>query len=142
MAPILTKTTGTTPQHIATHFSVFIVSGTFPHSKVTEKIFEVNANEDIEVMDISDFTQGTSPTLAPLKKLPVTSTILTTLLEVHSYTLPSSKQKQPPNKESNSKTIAPKSTNLIPTTSQPSVTTPSISTPKHKAPFQITKSPN
>ena len=108
-----------------------MISGTFHHH---EEIFEVNANEDIENMDICDFTQDTSPTLAPLKDLPVTSTILTTPLEVHSYTPLSSKQKQPPNDESNSKTIAPKSTNLTQTTSQPSATKLSTATLKRKAP--------
>ena len=90
-------------------------------------------------MDICDFTQNTSPILAPLKKLPVTSTILTTLLEVHSYTPPRSKQKQPPKEKSNSKTTAPKFTNLTPTTSQTFATTPSTATLKRKALLQIKK---
>ena len=91
-------------------------------------------------MDICDFTQNTSPTLAPLKKLPATSTMLTTIIEVHSCTPPRSKQKQPPNEESKSKTTAPKSTNLTPTTSQTFATTPSTATLKRKALLQITKS--
>ena len=53
-----------------------------------EEIFEVNSNKDIEDMDICDFTQETSQTTGPLKKLPVTFTILTILPEVHSYTPP------------------------------------------------------
>ena len=109
-------------------------------TRIMEETFEVNANEDIKGMDICDFTHNTSPTLAPLKKLPVSSTTLTTILEVHFYTPFSSKQKQHPNEKSNSKTIAPKSTNVTPTTSQTSATTPSTATLKHKALFQIPKS--
>ena len=75
--------------------------------------------ENIEDMDICNFTQDTSSTPAPLQKLPATCTIRTTLLEVHSYTPPNPKQKQTPKEESNPKTIAPKSTNLTPTASQP-----------------------
>ena len=120
-------------------FSLFQEPSTL--TKIIEEIFNVNANEDIEDMDICDFTQDTSPTPASIRKLPVTSTILTTLLEVHSYTPTNSKQKQPPNEESNSKTIALKSTNLQPTTSQPSATTPSTAALKRKPPLQITKSP-
>ena len=120
-------------------FSLFQEPSTL--TKIIEEIFDVNANEDIEDMDICDFTQDTSLTPAPIRKLPVTSTILTTLLEVHCYIPPNSKQKQPPNEESNSKTIALKSTNLQPTTSQPSATTPSTAALKRKPPIQITKSP-
>ena len=120
--------------HITTRSPVFMISGTFHHH---EEIFGVNANEDIENMDICDFTQDTSPTLAPLKNLPVASTILTTPLEVHSYTPLSSKQKQPPNDESNSKTIAPKSTNLTQTTATKLYT----ATLKRKAPPQNQKIP-
>ena len=121
-------------------FSLFQKPSTI--TKVIIEIFEVNANEDIEDIDICYFTQDTSLTSAHLRKLLVTSTILTTLLEAHLYTPPSSKEKQLPDKESNSKTIAPKSTNLILTTSQHSTTTRSTATLKIKAPLQITKSPN
>ena len=150
MDPIPTKTPGTTHEHIAilwTHehitvplFLLFQEASTV--TKIIEKIFEVSANEDIEEMDIYDLTQDTSSTPASLRNLPVTSTILTTVLEVDSYTHSSSKQKQHPNEEFNSKTIAPKSINLTPTTLQPSATTPSTATLKRKGSLQITKSPN
>ena len=45
-------------------------------------------------------------------------------------------------KESNSKTITPKSTNLTTTVSQTTTNTTSIATRKRKDPFQITKSLN
>ena len=121
-------------------FSLFEESSTI--TKVIEEFFEVNANEDIEGRGICYFTQDTSLTPARLKKLSVTSTILTAALEVHFYTPLSSKEKQLPNEESNSKTIEPKVGNLKPTTSQPYTTTPSTATLKSKAPLQITKSPN
>lgn len=112
-------------------------------TKVIEEIFEVNANEDIKDMYICDFTEDTWPTPTPLNKLAVTSTILTTLLEVCSYAPPSFKQNQPPIEESNSKpkTIAPKSTSLISKTSQSSGNTPFTSTLKRKGPLQIKKPP-
>ena len=112
-------------------------------TKVIEEIFEVNANEDIKDMSICGFTEDTWPTPAPLNKLPVTSSILPTLLDVYSYAPPSFKQNQPPNGESNSKpkTIVPKSTSLIPKTSQPSGNTPFTATLKHKGPLQIKKTP-
>ena len=103
-------------------FSLFEECSTI--TKVIEEFFEVNANEDIEGRGICYFTQDTSLTPARLKKLSVTSTILTTALEVHFYTPLSSKEKQLPNEESNSKTIEPKVGNLKPTTSQPYTTTP------------------
>ena len=71
-------------------------------TKVTEKIFKVDANENIEDMDIYYFTQDTSTTPVPLKKRSFTSTIPSTLLEVYSYAPLSSKEKQLPNEESNS----------------------------------------
>ena len=71
-------------------------------TKVTEKIFKVDANENIEDMDIYYFTEDTSTTPVPLKKRSVTSTIPSTLLEVYSYAPLSSKEKQLPNEESNS----------------------------------------
>ena len=45
----------------------------------------------------------------PKKNPPITSAILTTPQEVHSSIPPSSKEKQPPKEESNSKTITPRS---------------------------------
>ena len=59
MAPIPTKTYGTTHQHIATRFPVFRYLLFYEPSiitKVLEEIFEVNANEDMEDMDICYFT--------------------------------------------------------------------------------------
>ena len=80
--------------------------------KVMEEIFEVNANEDIDDMNLCNFTQDTSPTTepSPKKTPPITSSILTTPQEVHSSIPPSSKEKQPPKEESNSKTITPRFT--------------------------------
>ena len=105
-------------------FSLFQEPSTI--TKAIKEIFKVNAKEDVKDMDICYSTQDT---------------MLTTLLEVHSYTPPSSKEKQLPNEESNSKAIAPKSTNLTPKTSKNSTTTSSTATLKSKAPLKITKSP-
>ena len=76
----ISQWTWTPYRHIATRPSLSTIT------KVIEKIVEVNTNKYIKDIDICDFSQDTSPTPAPLKKLSVTSTILTTLLEVHSYT--------------------------------------------------------
>ena len=64
-----------------------------------EEIFEVNAKGDTEDMDLCDFNKDTSLSPAPPK-----NQRLTTPLEVHSSTPPSSKQKQPPKVELKSKT--------------------------------------
>ena len=70
-------------------FSLFQKLSTI--TEVMEEIFEVNIKEDIEDMDLCDFTQNTLKTLAPPKNHRlVTSAILTTPSEVHSST-PSSK---------------------------------------------------
>ena len=98
-------------------------------TKILDEIFKVNANEDIEDMDLCYFTQDTSSTPAPT-------------LFVYSFRPPSSKQKQPRKEESNSKTIIARSTNLRPTTSQPTTTAPSTVTLKRKGSLQITKSSN
>ena len=73
-------------------------------TKAIEEIFEINANanKDINNMDLSDFTQDTSPTpaspsLSKKTPSPVTSTIFTTLPEVHSFTSHSSKHLQKKN---------------------------------------------
>ena len=105
-------------------FSLFQEPSTI--TKAIDEIFEVNADEDIEDMDLCDFTQDTSPTPALPKKPPVTFTILTTLPKVHSSTLHSSKH------SSNDESITPKSINLTATTSQPTRTKPSTATLKRK----------
>ena len=60
-------------------------------TEVMEEIFKVNVKEDVEDMDLCDFTQDTSKTSAPPKNHRlVTPAILNTPPEVHSST-PSSK---------------------------------------------------
>ena len=90
MTLLSTKTLGT-HQHIAAPllFSPFQKPSTI--TKVMEEIFRVNTNKDIKDMAICDITQDNLPILVSPKKPPVTSTILTTLSEVHSFTPPSSK---------------------------------------------------
>ena len=106
-------------------------------TKVTEKVFKVDANENIEDMDIYYFTQDTSTTPVPLKKRSVTSTIPSTLLEVYSYAPLSSKEN---NSQMKNLTLS-KSTNLTPAASQLSTTTSSTATLKSKAPTTNHKSP-
>ena len=80
-------------------------------------------------MDISDFTQDTSPTPATLK---IHQLLHTTQLQ----------RRQSLNEEYNSKIIAPKSTNRATATSQPSATTSSTATLKRKDLLQTKKSQN
>ena len=55
---------------------VFTLSGTF--TEVMEGIFKVNANEDVEDMNLRDFFQDTSTTPSNPSKSPLTSTIHST----------------------------------------------------------------
>ena len=110
---------------------VFTISGTF--TEVMEGTFKVNANEDVEDMNLRDFFQDTSTTppatpqnhrLHPPYTLP----------KVYSSTPPSSKQKQSPKEESNPKTITPRSTDPTSTSLQRITTAPFTATLKHKGP--------
>ena len=76
-------------------FSLFQES--FAIMKVVEEIFKVNANKDVKDIALCDFTQDThQPQHSPKKPL-VTSTILTTLPQDHSFTPHSSKHPQKQN---------------------------------------------
>ena len=69
----------------------------FAIMKVVEEIFKVNGNKDVKDMALCDFTQDThQPQHSPKKPL-VTSTILTTLPQDHSFTPHSSKHPQKQN---------------------------------------------
>ena len=68
----------------------------------------------------------------PQYKLLITSTIPTTLPEVHSFASPGSKQKYLLKEKSNYKTIIPKSTNSTPASSQSTTTAPCSDTLKRK----------
>ena len=80
--------------------------------KVMEEIFEVNANEDIDDMNLCNFTQDTSPTTAPSPQKNPTNYIHHTNHSTRSPFLHNTQpqRKTTPKEESNSKTITPRST--------------------------------